>query len=114
MKQTVAPGRRIVLVDCIDKIPEAVKLAAGFVSARVQQKIFTPLLQYVQTRPVNVAFTKSFAEQHAQVVRVAQAASARVHPSEHFLRVPCLNLKTFCKEADALKEKDIKSLRAYS
>ena len=114
MKQTGAPGRRIVLVDSVDQIPWAVRLAAGLVSARVQEKIFTPLLHYVQHHPVNIAFTKGFAEQHAQVVRVAQEASARVHSSEHFPRVRCLSLKRFWLEVDALDKKDTKSLRMYS
>ena len=100
VESTVAPLRRIMLVDNVQDMPRDFQLAAMFVQARVQQRVLVPLLQYAQSGPVVLAFTRAFALQEKSVVAVAVAATRRYLGDLPLPPVAAMSVRRFWRSFD--------------
>jgi len=93
-----ALSRRIMLVDCIDAVSWPLKFAAAIVRARVQEQVDCPLLEFALLEPVNMYFTKAFAQAEKKTVAVARSAQLRRVGDALFKEVRVLRWQRFCEE----------------
>ena len=91
-----ALGRRIILVSSVDAIPWHIKMAAAIVRARVQERIFVPLLTFSLRHPLFIAFSEAFAQKHKQLVGVLRRATKRkVEDTVRFPQIQLLRGRAF-------------------
>lgn len=103
------PGLRMLLVPSAGDMPPHLQLAAALTTARVQEHVLRPLLQYRLRRPVTLAFTKAFCDKHPETVVVAFTAADRL-VSDFWPAVNVLRLRRFWAEVEKVPKNSLKQL----
>ena len=104
VRSTVAPLRRVMLVQDLRNVPLEMQLAAAFVRARVQEALLVLLVRYTQPKPVVMCFSGAFAQKHKRFVSVAKTAARRVVQSIPHPGVSVLPLQDFWRAVDSCQK----------